>query len=153
MGCIHSIEMGSKQRSEAIDKQIQADAARAANEVKLLLLGAGESGKSTIVKQMKIIHENGYTIDECLQYKPIVYSNVVQSLIAIIRAMGHLKIPLENQDRVHDARRLFELASMLDDHNDLPLELCKVMKSLWTDEGVQECFKRSREYQLNDSAP
>ena len=27
------------------------------------------------------------------------------------------------------------------------------MKRLWTDEGVQECFSRSREYQLNDSAP
>jgi len=26
------------------------------------------------------------------------------------------------------------------------------MKRLWNDAGVQECFRRSREYQLNDSA-
>ena len=47
MGCIHSNETTGRKgklRSEEIDKQLRMDAARAANEVKLLLLGAGESG-------------------------------------------------------------------------------------------------------------
>lgn len=54
--------------------------------------GAGESGKSTIVKQMKIIHETGYSKEECEQYTPVVYSNTIQSLMTIIRAMGDLRI-------------------------------------------------------------
>lgn len=58
----------------------------------VLFLGAGESGKSTIVKQMKIIHETGYSQEECEQYRPVVYSNTIQSLMAIIRAMGQLRI-------------------------------------------------------------
>lgn len=57
-----------------------------------IIIGAGESGKSTIVKQMKIIHETGYSQEECEQYRPVVYSNTIQSLMAIIRAMGQLRI-------------------------------------------------------------
>lgn len=154
---MHSIEhengISSKSRSEAIDKQLKMDAVRAASEVKLLLLGAGESGKSTIVKQMKIIHEKGYSREECLQYRPIVFSNTIQSLIAIIRAMGQLKIGLADPDRVEDAKKLFALANTVEDTDELSPELSLVMKRLWYDQGVQICFARSREYQLNDSAP
>jgi hypothetical protein len=49
-------------------------------EVKLLLLGAGESGKSTISKQMKIIHLNGFTEAELLGYKPILQSNAIETI-------------------------------------------------------------------------
>ncbi|VDN55666.1 unnamed protein product [Dracunculus medinensis] len=119
---------------------MKADGERASREVKLLLLGAGESGKSTIVKQMKIIHETGYSDEERKAYRPVVYSNTIQSMMAIIRAMGE------------DARQFFLLAQSCDE-GELPPELAVCMKRLWADSGVQECFMRSREYQLNDSAP
>ena len=61
--------------------------------------GAGESGKSTFVKQMKIIHENGFTRDECKQYRPVVYSNTIQSLAAIIKGMDALGINFANPAR------------------------------------------------------
>uniref|UniRef100_A0A8C2DD41 Guanine nucleotide-binding protein G(i) subunit alpha-1 n=1 Tax=Cyprinus carpio TaxID=7962 RepID=A0A8C2DD41_CYPCA len=93
MGCTLSTEdKAAVERSKMIDRNLRDDGEKAAREVKLLLLGAGESGKSTIVKQMKIIHEAGYSEEECKQYKAVVYSNTIQSIIAIIRAMGRLKI-------------------------------------------------------------
>lgn len=56
MGCTVSQEdKAAAERSKMIDKNLREDGEKAAREVKLLLLGAGESGKSTIVKQMKII--------------------------------------------------------------------------------------------------
>jgi len=50
-----------------------------------------------------------------------------------------------------DARQFFTMVSSADD---VPIseELAAVMKRLWEDGGVRECFNRSREYQLNDSA-
>eukprot|EP00069_Balaena_mysticetus_P014715 bmy_08806T0 len=113
--------------------------------------GAGESGKSTIVKQMKIIHEAGYSEEECKQYKAVVYSNTIQSIIAIIRAMGRLKIDFGDSARADDARQLFVLAGAAEE-GFMTAELAGVIKRLWKDSGVQACFNRSREYQLNDSA-
>ncbi|KAK2494114.1 hypothetical protein MC885_018060 [Smutsia gigantea] len=114
-------------------------------------LGAGESGKSTIVKQMKIIHEAGYSEEECKQYKAVVYSNTIQSIIAIIRAMGRLKIDFGDSARADDARQLFVLAGAAEE-GFMTAELAGVITRLWKDAGVQACFSRSREYQLNDSA-
>ncbi|XP_038061257.1 guanine nucleotide-binding protein G(i) subunit alpha [Patiria miniata] len=152
MGCATSAEdKAAAERSKAIDRNLRIDGEKAAREVKLLLLGAGESGKSTIVKQMKIIHEEGYSEEDCKQYKPVVYSNTIQSMIAIIRAMGSLKVDFGDGDRTDDARQLFALAGQAEE-GELSPELAAVMKRLWADGGVQGCFSRSREYQLNDSA-
>ena len=41
------------------------------------MTGAGESGKSTLVKQMKIIHGDGYTPDELRSFKPTICDNLV----------------------------------------------------------------------------
>ena len=47
----------------------------------------------------RIIHEAGYSEEECRQYKAVVYSNTIQSIIAIIRAMGRLKIDFGDASR------------------------------------------------------
>jgi energy-coupling factor transporter ATP-binding protein EcfA2 len=39
---------------------------------KILLLGSGGSGKSTIVKQMKIIHEAGFDTRERAEYRTTI---------------------------------------------------------------------------------
>ncbi len=59
---------------------------------------------------------------------------------------GHFELSLQD-----DARQLFSLAGNAED-GELTSEIAAIMKRLWKDSGVQECFSRSREYQLNDSA-
>ncbi|XP_043979286.1 guanine nucleotide-binding protein G(i) subunit alpha-2-like [Gambusia affinis] len=153
MGCTVSQEdKAAAERSKMIDKNLREDGEKAAREVKLLLLGAGESGKSTIVKQMKIIHEDGYSEEECKQYRAVVYSNTIQSIIAIIKAMSNLKIEFEDSSRKEDAGQLSLLSSDAEEQGSLPEDLSKVIQRLWEDGGVQSCFTRAREYQLNDSA-
>ncbi|NXG17776.1 GNAT3 protein, partial [Grallaria varia] len=141
----------SARRSRELEKKLQADAEREARTVKLLLLGAGESGKSTIVKQMKIIHKDGFTYQERMEFRPIIYSNAVHSILAIVKAMTKLGISYANPARVEDERKLCAMATTLEDGS-MSSELVELIKQLWHDGGTQVCFSRATEYQLSDSA-
>ena len=145
-------ERAALARSKQIEKNLKEDGIQAAKDIKLLLLGAGESGKSTIVKQMKIIHDSGFSADDFKQYKPVVYSNTIQSMVAILRAMPNLNIAFGNNERESDAKAVFDVVSRMEDTEPFSDELLAGMMRLWNDQGVQECFARSNEYQLNDSA-
>lgn len=145
-------ERAAAARSKQIEKNLKEDGIQAAKDIKLLLLGAGESGKSTIVKQMKIIHDSGFTPEDFRQYKPVVYSNTIQSMVAILRAMQSLGITFADPMREPDAKMVFDIVTRMEDTEPFSEEFLLAMKRLWTDAGVQQCFQRSNEYQLNDSA-
>jgi len=51
-----------------------------------------------------------------------------------------------------DAKLVVDVITRMEDTEPFSDELLVAMKRLWTDAGVQECFGRSNEYQLNDSA-
>ncbi|BHF79068.1 Guanine nucleotide binding protein (G protein), alpha [Sparganum proliferum] len=154
MGCsLSREERDALKQSRDIDRQLKADEIEAAKNVKLLLLGAGESGKSTIVKQMKIIHDGGFTLEDNRQYRLVVFSNTIQSMATILRAMDTLSISFDDEEQgSEDARTVLEVIQAMQDMTPFSPELLAAMKRLWADSGVQQCFSRSNEYQLNDSA-
>lgn len=91
MGCAGSAPNNASKEDIEKDKQISkslvAEKRRLDNEVKMLLLGAGESGKSTVAKQMKIIHMDGFTDEERASYKSIIYNNTVASMRVLVAGL------------------------------------------------------------------
>lgn len=157
MGCCSSVQVNDdigKLRDQKIDEQIKKDRQKMSNEVKLLLLGSGESGKSTLLKQMRIIHDFGFPQEERLSYREIVFSNLIESMKNIVTAMQKLKIQLaEQQDNVLQAYQLIsELPEQMECDYDLPTEISEAIKLLWQDDGVKYTYSRRNEFQLNDSA-
>ena len=71
--------------------------------------------------------------------------------MAIISAMSKLRIDFADRSRLEDARQFFEMVGQASE-GEMTYEIGQLMKRLWMDRGVQKCFGRSREYQLNDSA-
>lgn len=67
----------------------------------------------------------------------------------VVTARSCLLVSPPAQD---DAQQLFALSAAAEEQGIFPDDLSNVMRRLWGDSGIQGCFARSREYQLNDSA-
>jgi guanine nucleotide-binding protein subunit alpha len=59
--------------------------------------GAGESGKSTIIKQMRIIHSGGFPEDERRQTRAVIYSNIVVAFKVLLDIMRTENIDFEQE--------------------------------------------------------
>lgn len=152
MACCAKGDAAAVTRTAEIDKKLEADRKLQEQEVKLLLLGAGQSGKSTVAKQMKIIHQSGFSEDERKLYTPVVASNMVVSMRAILAACAEFGVKTSKSNKEAVAR-------IMDEKNDYYSgtlregdEMVVDLKKLWADKGVQAMYERRAEYQLNDSA-
>jgi len=74
----------ARKQNDAIDRQLKADARKFKKEIKILLLGGGESGKSTVVKQMKVIHKGGFSVEERRTWKHYLFHNLVDAFSLLI---------------------------------------------------------------------
>eukprot|EP01098_Paradermamoeba_levis_P003258 TRINITY_DN1504_c0_g1_i1.p1 TRINITY_DN1504_c0_g1~~TRINITY_DN1504_c0_g1_i1.p1 ORF type:complete len:352 (-),score=116.04 TRINITY_DN1504_c0_g1_i1:188-1243(-) len=135
--------------AKAIEQQLQQDRKNRANELKILLLGAGESGKSTIAKQFRIINLGDYSQEELKEYRVFVYDNTLSSIKCLAQAAETLGIPVGAD--VQPIAEKFKKMN-LGVQKEIDEKLAAEIKLLWADSGIQETFKRSKEYQLNDNA-
>ena len=147
----HTGKREAKLQSAKIDTELQASAREYI--VKLLLLGAGESGKSTFVKQMKIIHGDSYSIDELKNFISIIHGNLLTSMVEVIKAMDEMNITLHNPSNKAYAIAIVNFPVPSEHGVMIPPTIGEGMKLLWKDDGFQECLKCAIEYQLSDSAP
>lgn len=73
----------------AISQQNQKDHNQAQRQMKLLLLGAGESGKSTLFKQMNSIYGKGFTDEDRKTYVNHVRNNTMLCLKSLADNCRH----------------------------------------------------------------
>ncbi|EQL02137.1 hypothetical protein G6O67_000914 [Ophiocordyceps sinensis] len=153
-GCMSSSaeEAEQKKKSQAIDKGIEEDSKRLRKECKILLLGSGESGKSTIVKQMKIIHLKGYSEDELYNYRSTVFKNLVDCAKAIIAAMEQFDIKLQSPDNRRHVDFLMEYQAEPGPEAHIDPEVGVAVRALWSDPAKDELMTRQTEFYLMDSA-
>ncbi|KAI9819714.1 MAG: hypothetical protein M1832_003948 [Thelocarpon impressellum] len=166
-------------RTREIDGMIRRDEKKKANEVKLLLLGAGESGKSTVLKQMKLIYATGFSKAEREDWRAIIFSNINNAYKVVLEAMEELGIAMarpENQvsrlglpsstgcragSSPDPNVRLIpvpqQYISLINNERDinstdsLPVEYLPAFKSLWTDAGIQQTMIKGNEFALHDN--
>lgn len=135
--------------NKTIEDKIQKQAAASKEAVKVLLLGAGECGKSTILKQMKILHMNGFTPDEIIEGRTLVFKNTLDAAQALCQAMKDLLVTWEKPENEEIAARILQQ----DSSSDIDLKIAKDIATVWLDKGIRAVSKRDNEFHLLDSAP
>ncbi|KAL2402344.1 Guanine nucleotide-binding protein alpha-2 subunit [Exophiala dermatitidis] len=156
MGCtgsrIEPQERESSARNAKIERQLRHDRKTYARTVKILLLGAGESGKSTIIKQMRIIHSRGFQDDERVQIRAVIYSNVVIAFRILYEIMQDEKIDFEDEANEAHAEFLDSIPSDVDAHDAFRDKRVKeAMLTMWKDAGVQKAVAKGHEFALHDN--
>jgi len=151
MGICASVDSEATRKNLEIENQLKQDLNKSKTECKLLLLGAGESGKSTVLKQMKISFKQGYTKAERQGFIPIINSNLVSSMKIICENMPKVKIGLDNRAN----ERHWELMMAQSDAmvNSLSRAQAEALQALWNDQGVQLAYRKNgAAFHINDSA-
>lgn len=144
-------ERAATRRSRDIDRYLERERKRAASQQKILLLGPDESGKSAFWTQMRILYGEGWSEEDRLQQRPVVYSTVLNGMKEVLRCLKQFRIPFENPENEQNC-------SVFEDWHDR--SGCGIttdvgfssyvgpLVSLWRDQGIQEAAKRARLYTL-----
>jgi guanine nucleotide-binding protein subunit alpha len=115
--------------------------------------GSGESGKSTIVKQMKIIHQNGYTNDELALYRLTIYKNLIDCAKTLVGAMRQFGIEPTSPANVEYSDFLMGFVLGPDPQTPLDMKVGLAVTNLWADGSIEALMERQSEFYMMDSAP
>lgn len=140
----------SDETTANIDAELKKNKQSNEEDIKLLLLGAGESGKSTIFKQLKIINQDGFSEKERNDMRESIQFGIVKGMQDILNGMKKLDIPFEPAYEEAAERVLDE--PCLGGKPCLTAEMVADIRRLWTSSAnVKKGYDRRAEYQLSDS--
>jgi GTPase SAR1 family protein len=134
-------------RNKDLERQMVQDSQADKQINKLLLLGAGESGKSTLFKQMITIYGKGFPENERASYVPIIHSNILGSIKTLCR-YSHQYGPVNPS--LNKQREWMETEVKGDE--EIGRDMGAVIAALWADPGIQRTYTERAHFQLTDSA-
>lgn len=140
-------KMVAKEKSREIER-VMGNAHTQEQQInKLLLLGAGESGKSTLFKQMITIYGKGYPESERKTFTPIIYNNIITSMKILVHMVDTFS------DKSIACVDDLAIIQECDNADVVDKAIADSISNLWKDQAVQETFGCRAKFQFPDSAP
>jgi len=156
MNIIKKLKKNNKVNSKSLlDEQLQIDGLENRLNLKILLLGSGESGKSTILKQLKLIHKIELKNDEKEEYKAGLKRNALQCMNILTEQVQAHDLEFEMPESKEYSRLLkaAEELSLNDDENHFTKEVAEAIDFLWTKEpSIKKVWDKKNDFWIMDAA-
>ncbi|XP_040042376.2 guanine nucleotide-binding protein subunit alpha-12a [Gasterosteus aculeatus] len=147
-------EREARRRSREIDAMLARERRAVRRLVKILLLGAGESGKSTFLKQMRIINGQEFDKKALLDFRDTIYENILKGMRVLVDARDKLGIGWQSCGNEKQGMLVMSWEGRAGGSGVEPSEFqlyVMALSALWADAGVQEAYARRSEFQLSES--
>ncbi|KAM3864942.1 guanine nucleotide-binding protein subunit alpha-12a isoform 1-T1 [Diretmus argenteus] len=147
-------EREARRRSREIDAMLARERRAVRRLVKILLLGAGESGKSTFLKQMRIINGKEFDQKALLDFRDTIYENIIKGMRVLVDARDKLGISWQSCENEKQGMLVMSWEGRVGASGVEPSEFqlyVMALGALWADAGIQEAYARRSEFQLSES--
>jgi GTPase SAR1 family protein len=112
-------------------------------EFKVVFLGNANAGKTTLLKQVKIGFSGGFSEDRRMEYRPVIWENVLTSALTIGAAAD--KFGFHFSSDAQSAMNKIRSVAKAD------ADTLKLIIVMWEDAAFLKAFDRRSEYELSDS--
>ncbi|EFP06985.1 CRE-GPA-11 protein [Caenorhabditis remanei] len=141
-------------KNSLINRQLEKDKLEMKRTLKILLLGGPECGKSTIFKQMRIIHMSGFSDLDYVNFRYLIYSNIMQAMDQLLEAAEMLNFPADDSPSIRRALNHYRSYKVRYSMSEVELnrELTDSLAKLYNSEFIKAVLNRKNEITLLDSA-
>ena len=153
-------------QNSAVDAELIDARKKASKDHKLLLLGAGSSGKSTFFKQLCQIHGNGFQQQDIDQARQNIYDCIIDQMKQLVEQCQE-NIKSQDKDGVSEedpfeynlSGDVLEAAEYICSSKiprggiDITQDIAQLITTLWNDESIKHTFISRTNLGVVDSAP
>lgn len=152
MGCCSSDEQ--KKEDKRLQKELADERRKDQSVKKLLFLGSGGSGKSTLFKQLRTLHGTGYVDKDRLQFKDHIFAQIVEQMRLCLECIDILKE--ENSDEYKDIELSEQGKKAADELQSAPTlqvttQIADAIEVLWKEDAIRLIYDLRATMKIDDS--
>jgi len=149
--CASSQSPRLDEHNNQVEQELLEERLKELFQFKILLLGAGESGKSTIVKQLRLIHNKKPTKADLMRVGDSLHQNVIDCVKALVDAARRFDFVLAAEDeKTSEAVGQLQSEGYAEGFR-IPAELGTAIVKLYNSGSIKKAYARRNEFWLLDS--
>eukprot|EP00736_Rhodelphis_marinus_P011197 Rmarinus@m.30225 len=152
MGACFSQVDEETQRNVEVNQQLKKDKSKYEQDVKLLFLGAGESGKSTVFKQLRILFFDGFSDDDRVDFIELIAVNIIRAMQMLLKFSPKFTGETLDSNLLPFAEKVNSIDTRLVSDLRITPELGEAVKTLWESPIIQQTYEHRSKFHLIDSA-